>query len=225
MNLDKRWRVRMSNYLFLATILLSVIAPLRFLRHHRIATILAIWSALWFGWGAYLLIRQPRFVRLSDGVFRRRLLTNVMITAAFPALWALAAFYGRIDMAAMASLLYTVGYVLYRVIRSWSQLKFIDWLLPILYVGSATYVVYVDFVQGSVPCGLPFASATLLWVLVLGRRRIYAPGLEGLGAKIQHRIGQLRQLEGDPNSNRRDQRENDVGGNAIVVHCYPGRSQ
>lgn len=200
--MDSRQRVRISNYLFLAIILLSVIAPLLFLHQHRVATVLAIWSALWFGWLVYLLVGHPRILRLSDGVFRHRLLTNVAITAVSLALWALAVFYGDrgIDIAALASWLFSAGYVLYRVIKARNQLELTDWLLTIIYLGCVIYVVDVGVTRGIVACGLPFAVAMLLWVLLIGRRRVFMPELNGLGDRIRDRISQLHELEKDPSS-------------------------
>jgi hypothetical protein len=199
---DRRQRVRISNYLFFAIILLSVIGPLLFLHHRRVATILAIWSALWFGWLVYLWAGHPRVLRPSDGAYRRRLLTNVAITALFLALWAFAVSYGDrgIDIAALATWLCSAGYVLHRVVKARNQLEPIDWLLVIIYVGSVTYVVYVGVTRGVVACGLPFAVAMLLWVLLVGRRRVFMPELNGLGGKIRDRISKLREFEKDPSS-------------------------
>jgi len=199
---ERRLRNRVSNYLFLATILLSVIVPALCLRHHIVAAILAIWSGLWFGGLVYLLAGRPRILRLSDGIYRHRLLTNVAITAVFLALWAFAVFYGDrgIDIAAGTSELYLASFVLYRVLKARNQLEPIDWLLATIFTGSVIYLVYKGVTGGIVACGLPFAVAMLLWVLLIGRRRVFMPELNGSGDKIRDRISQLRELEKDPSS-------------------------
>ncbi len=202
MMLNRQQRVRISNYALVVTILLSIVIPFLFLHRHRVATVLAIWSALWFGWLVYLLVGHPRILRLSDGVFRHRLLTNVAITAVSLALWALAVFYGDrgIGIAALASWLFSAGYVLYHVITARNQLELLDWLLAIIYLGSVIYVLDVGVTRGIVACGLPFAVAMLLWILLIGRRRVFMPELNGLGDSIRGRMSQIRELEKDPSS-------------------------
>lgn len=124
------------------------------------------------------------------------------LTAVFLALWALAAFYGRIGIEGIASLLFSVCYVQYRVIQSWNQLKLVDQLLPMLYVGPAIYVVCVGLTRHIVPCGWPFTAAMLLWAVLIARGRIYIPELDGLGAKIRDRIRHFHEFEDHSHNNR-----------------------
>jgi len=87
MALDRRLCNRISNCLFLATILLSMIVPVVFLHHHRLAVILAIWSLLWLGFLVYLFIGHPTVIRVLGDDGRQRVITNAAITAVFHPHW------------------------------------------------------------------------------------------------------------------------------------------
>jgi hypothetical protein len=192
----------MSNYGSLSIIVLRVIVLLLLLRHHRIATILATWSALCFGWLVYLLVGRPRILRLSDLAFRRRLLLNMANTAVFFALWALAAFYGQIDIAVGISEIYLAGFVLYRAVKAGDSSKASIGLLATILVSSMFDLAYVRIRGSIVACTLPVALAMSLWTLLIGRRRVFMPELKGLGEKMRDRITQLRDLEDNSHLSR-----------------------
>lgn len=174
---ERRLLNRTSSYLFLATILLSVIVPVVFLHHHRLATILAIWSLLLFGVLVYFAIEYFRVVHSLGDDGRRRAITNAAITAVFLALFAVAAFYGErgVELAGSACGIYLSGYMLYHFANTTEQLKTTDWLLVAVSVGQAVYCTYLTSVGHVSPCRFPFGVAILLWTILMRRGRVLRP--------------------------------------------------
>lgn len=205
MTTQRRRRNRISNYLFVATILLSVIVPVVFLRHHRLTVILAIWSLLWLGFLVHLSIGHPRAIGVLGGNARRRAIINAAITVVFLALFAVAAFYGDrgLEVAVSACLIYLAGLILYRFAKTPDQLGAMDWLLAAIFVGLVVYCAYLTALGHVAACGLPLTVAMLFWIIVTKRHRIVMPDLSALPQKMREVQAGLVALENDgPESGR-----------------------
>jgi len=196
---ERRLRNRISNYLFLATIFLSVIVPVMFLHHHRLAAILAIWSLLWFGFLVHLSIGRPRVARALGDDGHRRAITNAAITVVFLALFAVAAFYGErgVEIAASACGIYLVGYMLYRFAKTREQLKPMDWLLAAVFVGLVAHCAYLAARGHVAACSFPFGLAILFWTILITRRRVLLPDLNGFPQEMRDLQTRLVALEND----------------------------
>jgi len=196
---ERQLRNRIANYLFLATILLSVIVPVVFLHHHRLAALLAIWSLLWFGFLVYFFIGHPRVVHASGDDGCRRVITNAAITAVFLALFAVAAFYGDrgVELAGSACGIYLAGYMLYRFANTPEQLKTTDWLLVAVCVGQVVFCVYLTSLGHVSACRFPFGASMLLWTIIMRCCRVLLPDLNSFPEKMRDRIARLCELEND----------------------------
>ena len=195
----RRVRNRLSNYLLLATVLLSVILPVVLLHDHRLAATLATWSLLCFGHLVYLSTGHPRILRVLGNVEHRRLFTNTAITAVVLALFAVAAFHGGrgVELAGGACALYLAGHMLYRFIKTRKQLEGMDWLLAAVFVSSVTYTLYMIALSHIVACGLPLAVATLFWIILIRRHRVLLPEFNDLPRKIRDTHARLVAPEND----------------------------
>jgi hypothetical protein len=201
----RRLRNRISHYLFVATILLSVILPVMFLHHHRLAVILAIWSLLWFGFLVHLSVGRRRAIGVLGGNARRRAIINAAITVVFLALFAVAAFHGDrgLEVAVSACLIYLAGLILYRFAKTPEQLAAMDWLLAAIFVGLVVYCAYLTALGHVAACSLPLTVAMLFWTILIRRHRILLPDLSALPQKMREVRAARVSLENDgPESGR-----------------------